>query len=93
MNSRTIHEIFFVDATTLLGTNRKLESEDSDSGENKKPKKLTQNDFKTIYVSKITPEKSNTLDEKESKSKLLNLPNDHYDVVDTSYVYVKIKEK
>lgn len=85
---------FFVDATTLLGTNRKTESEDIKSTDTKAPKKLTQDDFKTVYVSKISPAEEKEVSNKEPiKNKMIDLDNDQYEVVDTSYVTVHLKHK
>lgn len=78
----------------MLGTNRKLVSEDAKSQNAKESTKLTQEDFKTTYVSKIAPEKNNDVLKKETdKNKMVDLANDQYEVVDTSYVYIQLKQK
>lgn len=82
----------FADATTLLGTNRKTDSGDTKSADTKVPTKLTQDDFKTVYVSKIAPEEEKDAQRKE-KNKAVDLDDDQYEVVDTSYVYIKLKQK
>ncbi|XP_050543023.1 receptor-type tyrosine-protein phosphatase N2 [Daktulosphaira vitifoliae] len=80
-----------VDASTLLGTIRKSGFDDDDKPkENRELVKSTQNDFKTVYYSKIAPDKINSINQKENKPKLID--DDHYDIVDTSYVYIQIKE-
>lgn len=82
----------FVDASTLLGTNRKTDLDDTKSTDAKVPTKLTQDDFKTIYVSKIAPEEEKDAQGKD-KNKMVDLNDDQYEVVDTSYVYIKLKQK
>ncbi|XP_025411109.1 receptor-type tyrosine-protein phosphatase N2 isoform X2 [Sipha flava] len=85
-----------VDATTLLGTNRKSDSEETKSTNtnNKASSKLTQDDFKTVYISKIAPGEEKDIQRKEnSKNKMLDVDNDQYEVVDTSYVSIQIKQK
>ncbi|CAI6345551.1 unnamed protein product [Macrosiphum euphorbiae] len=83
-----------VDATTLLGTNRKTDSDDIKSTNPKTSTKLTQDDFKTIYVSKITPEEEKYGQKKEkTKDKMDDTDNDNYEVVDTSYVCIRLKDK
>ncbi|XP_015363524.1 PREDICTED: receptor-type tyrosine-protein phosphatase N2 isoform X3 [Diuraphis noxia] len=83
-----------VDATTLLGTNRKMNSDDNKSTNSKTSTKLTQDDFKTTYVSKITPEEEKYGQKKEkTQDKMNDTDNDNYEVVDTSYVCIRLKEK
>lgn len=76
----------------MLGTNRKTDSDDTKLTDTKVPSKLTQDDFKTIYVSKIAPEEEKDVQRKE-KNKMVDLDDDQYEVVDTSYVYIKLKQK
>lgn len=78
----------------MLGTNRKMDSEDIKSTNPKTSSKLTQDDFKTIYVSKITPEEEKHGQKNEkTKDKMDDTDNDNYEVVDTSYVCIRLKEK
>uniref|UniRef100_A0A2S2PF96 Receptor-type tyrosine-protein phosphatase N2 n=1 Tax=Schizaphis graminum TaxID=13262 RepID=A0A2S2PF96_SCHGA len=81
-----------VDATTLLGTNRKTDSEDNKPA-NGKPIKLTQDDFKVIYASKLTPEEKDGQKKEKTKDKMNDTDNDNYEVVDTSYVCIRLKDK
>lgn len=81
------------DATTLLGTNRKSDSEETKSTNNRSPTKLTQEDFKTIYVNKIAPDDEKQVPKKEKSKNKMNLDNDQYEVVDTSYVCIRLKQK
>jgi hypothetical protein len=77
----------------LLGTNRKTDSEDNKSA-NGKPTKLTQDDFKVTYVSKLAPGEEKDGQKKEkTKDKMNDTDNDNYEVVDTSYVCIRLKEK
>ncbi|KAL4119796.1 hypothetical protein QTP88_012564 [Uroleucon formosanum] len=83
-----------VDATTLLGTNRKADSENIKSTNPKTSTNFTQGDFKTIYVSKNTPEEEKYGQKKEkTKDKIDDTDNDNYEVVDTSYVCIRLKQK
>lgn len=78
----------FTDATTLLGTNRKTDLE------GKLSMKLTQDDFKTVYASKVLPEEEKDGSNKEvTKNKMVELNNDHYEVVDSTYVCIRLKQK
>lgn len=82
------------DATTLLGTNRKADSEEAKPTNNNAPKKFSQGDFEVNYVSKIAPEKENDVRRKyAAKNKMVDLANDQYEVVDTSYAFVQLKQK
>lgn len=78
--------IFFypvpADASTLLGTNRKPGADDGKPA--KTPTKLTQDDFKTTYMGKSEQDK----DRNSAGS-----GNDQYEVVDTSYVCIRLKQK
>jgi len=86
--------LYFTDATTLLGTNRKLDSEDKTSADTKTSTKLTQDDFKTVYTSKIIPNEEKDVSGKEiAKSKMVELDNDPYEVVDSTYVCIRLKQK
>ncbi|KAE9544527.1 hypothetical protein AGLY_000068, partial [Aphis glycines] len=64
-----------VDATTLLGTNRKTDSEDTKATNGKTTKKITADDFKIDVMNKQKEE------------------NDNYEVVDTSYICIRLKDK
>lgn len=64
-----------VDATTLLGTNRKTDSEDTKPTNGKTTKKITADDFKIDVMNKQKEE------------------NDNYEVVDTSYICIRLKDK
>lgn len=75
-----------------MGTNRKTDSDDTKSTDTKVPTKLTQDDFKTVYVSKIAPQEEKDAQRKE-KNKIDDFDNDQYEVVDTSYVYIRLKQK
>jgi len=89
-----IYFLIVADATTLLGTNRKMNSEDIKPTDPKTSTKLTEDDFKTIYVSKITPEEEKYGQKKEkTKDKMDDTDNDNYEVVDTSYVCIRLKDK
>jgi len=68
-----------------------MNSEDNKSTNPKTSTKLTQDDFKTIYVSKITPEEEKYGKKKEKTKD--DIDNDNYEVVDTSYVCIRLKEK
>lgn len=83
------------DATTLLGTNRKPGSDETKStNTNNKSSKLTRDDFKTIYVSKVAADEEKDVPRKEnSKNKVPDEDNDQYEVVDTSYVCIRLKQK
>lgn len=77
----------------MLGTNRKPDpGETKSSNNNKASSKLTQDDFKTVYVSKITPDAEND-DHRKENPKNKDVDNDQYEVVDTSYVCIKLKQK
>lgn len=55
---------------------------------------MTQDDFKTVYISKIAPGEEKDVQRKEnSKNKVVDVDNDQYEVVDTSYVSIQIKQK
>lgn len=78
------------DASTLLGTNRKPGADDGKptSGNSvKTPTKLTQDDFKTVYVGKSNQEND------ASARNSAGSGNDRYEVVDTSYVCIRLKQK
>jgi len=78
----------------LLGTNRKTNSEDTKSTNHKATTKLTEDYFKTTYFDDITPEKEQKDGQKkENKKDKMDTDNDHYEVVDTSYICIKLKEK
>jgi len=71
-----------------------MDSEDNKSTNPKTSKKLTQDDFKTIFVSKITPEEEKHGQKNENtKDKTDDTDDDNYEVVDTSYVCIRLKEK
>lgn len=82
--------IFFIiissDATTLLGTSRKIKPESTEHVNNKGPTK--QDDFKTVYAPKTLPE----VDKETPKNKLSDI-NEQYKVVDSTYVYIRLKHK
>lgn len=78
----------------MLGTNRKADSENIKSTNPKTSSKFTQDDFKTIYVGKNTPEEEKYGQKKEkTKDKIDDTDNDNYEVVDTSYVCIRLKQK
>lgn len=78
----------------MLGTNRKADSENIKSTNPKTSTNFTQGDFKTIYVSKNTPEEEKYGQKKEkTKDKIDDTDNDNYEVVDTSYVCIRLKQK
>lgn len=78
----------------MLGTNRKTDSEDDKSTNGKMSTKLTQDDFQTIYVSKIAPEEEKDVPKKQTaRNRMTAADNDKYEVVDTSYVCVRLKQK
>lgn len=81
------------DATTLLGTNRKMNSENKISADTKTSTKLTRDDFKTVYASKIIPEEKEVADKVTTKNKIVELDNDQYEVVDSTYVCIRLKQK
>lgn len=56
------------------------------------PMKLTEDDFKTTYVSKISPAEEKEVLSKV-KNKMVDLDNDQYEVVDTSYVSIQLKQR
>jgi len=71
-----------------------MNSEDIKSTNPKTLTKLTQDDFKTTYVSKITPEEEKFGQKKEmTKDKMDDTDDDNYEVVDTSYICIRLKEK
>lgn len=85
--------IYFADATTLLGTNRKSESDDTKSTNSKVATKLTKDDFKTVYFNKITSDEQFNQRKETNKDKVVDLANDQYEVVASSYICVKINKK
>lgn len=66
---------FLLDATTLLGTNRKTDLENTKPTNGKTTKKITPDDFKIDVMNKQKEE------------------NDNYEVVDTSYICIRLKDK
>lgn len=71
-----------------------MDSEITKSTNAKAATKLTQDDFKTIYASKNTPDEEKDEQKKEkTKNKMDDPDNDQYEVVDTSYVCIRLKNK
>lgn len=68
-----------------------MNSGDNKSTNPKTSTKLTQDDFKITYMSKITPEEDKYGQKKEKTKD--DTDNDNYEVVDTSYVCIRLKEK
>lgn len=76
-----------------MGTNQKISSEDRKAN-NKGSMKLSQDDFKTTFVSKMTPSEDKDGPKKDAnKNKLVYIDDDQYEVVDTSYIDVRLVQK
>jgi len=71
-----------------------MNSVDKISADTKASTKLTQDDFKTVYASKIIPEEEKEVSDKvTTKNKMVELDNDQYEVVDSTYVCIRLKQK
>lgn len=88
-NTNIIITFISTDATTLLGTNRKSELDNKKSNNPKIVGKLTKDDFKTVYFDNIVAE--DKLNPKKDKS--VDLTNDQYEVVDSSYICIRIDKE